>query len=66
MVKYGKQFVCNRCGKEKFVQYETEMPAGWIRLSYNNELCPICADLYNNMLNNFFAPEVKREINLDS
>lgn len=20
MVKYGKQFICNRCGKEKFAQ----------------------------------------------
>lgn len=65
MVKYGKQFICNRCGKEKFAQGGTDLPAGWIRLYHNNELCPICADLYNNLMNTFFAPEVKRNVDLE-
>ena len=66
MVKYGKQFTCNRCGKEKFAQGGTDLPAGWIRLSHNNELCPTCTDLYNKMMNAFFDPKIKREIDLDS
>lgn len=65
MVVYGKEFICNRCGKKAFTSYEADAPAGWIRLSYNNELCPNCTDLYNKMMNNFFAPEVKRTVNFE-
>lgn len=74
MVKYGKLFICDRCGRERFVpknlykdEYdhpEFEEPVDWM-VGNNKNLCPTCTELYNKMLNNFFAPEVKRPINLE-
>ena len=67
MVKYGALYVCDRCGKEKFSEQDMR------KLKYDTEyeehdgkwLCPTCTELYNKMMNNFFAPEVKRTINLE-
>ena len=74
MVKYGTMFVCHRCGAEKFVPDVRAVdtgnwtrgprPGGWA--NHNNmDMCPTCTDMYNKMMNNFFAPEVKRPINLE-
>ena len=69
MVEYGKMFTCNRCGKEKFVPKPDPMklvdpPPCWGCID-GKDLCPDCNELYNNLLNVFFAPEVKRSINFD-
>ncbi len=70
----GYLYECDRCGKTEFrVLSTTEeckgliisvTPAGW---SYKepNHLCPTCTDAYNTMMNNFYAPEVKRPLELD-
>lgn len=70
MIKHGAIFTCERCGKKKFVERkETQFvglrPAGWTAPDGRSDLCETCTDLYNKMLNNFFAPEVKRPINLE-
>ena len=62
MVKYGALFVCDRCGKEKFVERKTHLVSE--EDEFEGKLCPDCQELYHKMLNNFFAPEVKRSINL--
>ena len=67
MVKYGAMFICDRCGKTKFVQTTgavTSEDAGWGYHDGNN-LCPDCTELYNKMMNTFFAPEVKRPLDLE-
>lgn len=70
MIKYGALFTCARCGAKKFAVQEypmatVETPATWSDLPGKEHLCPTCTDLYNKMMNNFFAPEVKRPINLE-
>lgn len=62
MVKRGMLVICDRCGKEVFVE-ETEV--GRVEQILGKHLCPSCTDLYRNMVNVFFAPEVKRPINLE-
>lgn len=69
MVKHGKLFTCERCGSVEFVEdggflSSEGAPTSWGRHE-GKHLCPTCADLYHKMLNNFFAPEVKRPINLE-
>lgn len=64
MVKYGALFTCERCGKEKFVEQSRISAAGY-DAKEDRHLCPGCAELYHKMMNNFFAPEVKRPINLE-
>lgn len=60
MIKYGALFTCDRCGETKFVEESAEY-----RVHDGKYLCPDCTELYNKMMNNFFAPEVKRPINLE-
>lgn len=68
MVKYGAVFTCERCGEEKFVGGKCgeiiSTPHTWTKAN-KAHLCPTCTDLYNKMMNNFFATEVKRPINLE-
>ena len=64
MVKRGYWYECDRCGKTDFVEDETIRIKGYVRKS-DKDLCPTCTELYNKMMNNFFAPEVKRPINLE-
>lgn len=69
MVKHGKLFTCERCGKGKFVEdgdflSGENAPTDWGKHE-GKHLCPTCTDLYNKIMNNFFAPEVKRPINLE-
>ena len=69
MTKNGVLYVCDRCGEQKFVANgevvtASRVPAGWGKTE-TKYLCPTCAELYNNFLNTFFAPEVKRPINLE-
>ena len=65
MVKNGVLFTCDRCGKEQFIEKSAWCPPGWISPNSNCDLCQDCADLYNKMMNNFFAPEVKRPISIE-
>ena len=69
MIKHGTLFTCDRCGETKFVEVETVVGVtsadiGW---GYHDghQLCPTCTELYNKMMNSFFAPEVKRAVNLE-
>lgn len=64
MVKRGYLFECDRCGKEKFVA-EADLATAQYEAHNGKYLCPTCTELYNKMMNNFFAPEVKRPINLE-
>ena len=64
MVKKGYLFKCDRCGKEKFVADSDNSRAEY-ECKVGKHLCPTCTELYNKMMNNFFAPEVKRHINLE-
>lgn len=66
MVKYGALFTCDRCGETKFVETAVPVISEDISWGYHdgNILCPTCTELYHKMMNNFFAPEVKRPINL--
>lgn len=69
MVKHGSLFTCERCGKTRFMEKgETlsgdNLPVTWGKHE-SKHLCPTCAELYNKMMNSFFAPEVKRAVNLE-
>lgn len=65
MLEYGRMYTCERCGRKKFVKSENmDVPAGWGKCE-RKELCPTCIDLYHEMMNALFAPEVKRPINLE-
>ena len=69
MVKYGALFTCERCGKEKFVEgYDmvewAKTPDTWGEVN-GKHTCPMCSEILNQMLNSFFAPEVKRSICFD-
>lgn len=70
MVEHGALFTCDRCGATQFVAdrdivRREEPPANWSKVGVDKHLCPTCTELYNKMMNNFFAPEVKRHINLE-
>lgn len=67
MMEKGSQFSCERCAKTKFVAEgaKNPMPAGWTVQDGGPILCPTCTDLWNKLHNDFFAPEVKRTINLE-
>lgn len=70
MVKYGAFLTCDRCGKGKFTESREHVicpGSGWSWYDSKSDtcLCPDCTDLYNKMMNNFFAPEVKWPINLE-
>ena len=70
----GYLYECKRCGSKAFLSLESEQfkdgvsladcPSGWSFVDYDY-LCPCCTDLYNTMMNNFYAPEVKRPLKLD-
>lgn len=68
MIKYGAVFTCERCGKQKFVEGKDgeviPTPYTWASVD-RSHLCPDCTERYNKMMNDFFAPEVKRPINLE-
>lgn len=74
MKKQGYLYECKRCGSKAFLSLEsdvfkdgvclTDCPAGWSFVDYDY-LCPCCTDLRNQMMNNFYAPEVKRPLELD-
>ena len=64
MVKRGYWYECDRCGKTDFVESADVGNKGYVN-ECGKDLCPTCAELYNKMMNNFFAPEVKRPINLE-
>ena len=64
MTKAGVLYICDRCGKEKFVpngEVLCGVPADWSEHE-SKQLCSYCTDLYNNFYNTFFAPEVKRGV----
>ena len=63
MVQKGRLLVCDRCGNTEFI--ETENLYGCWLFVADKDLCPDCSELYNKMINNFFAHEVKRPINLE-
>ena len=61
----GTNFTCDRCGKTEFTTvYGVVLPCGWSNRD-DKDLCPTCTDAYNTMMNNFYAPEVKRPLELD-
>ena len=70
----GYLYECNRCGKTEFrvisdrEDYDglpiSVAPVSW-SFKDSKYLCPCCTDLYNQMMNNFYAPEVKRPLELD-
>ncbi len=69
MKKHGTLFECGRCTRVEFVEdgrdyFGLEAPFGW---SFHDDkhLCPTCTEAYNTMMNNFYAPEVKRPLELD-
>ena len=67
MFELGALVACDRCPVHKFVKAGIPSPAtegGW-SVKDDKNLCPTCTELYNKMMNNFFAPEVKRPINLE-
>lgn len=73
MKEHGVQYTCTRCNKTVFVpdnrkpdahgSYEAPMPGDWLSV-HGGHLCPTCTDLYNKMMNQFYAPEVKRKVDL--
>ena len=70
MKKQGYLFECDRCGETKFCAEDycytgfTSYPAGW-SMRDEKQLCPTCTELYSQMMNNFYAPVVKRPLELD-
>lgn len=69
MEKKGYLFTCGRCGKTEFVEEnyvftsECAVPFCWSEHD-DKQLCPTCTEAYNNMMNNFYAPVVKRPLEL--
>ena len=71
MKKVGCLYTCDRCGATEFVADTfthsgiDHTPETWTETMDKKYLCPACTDLYNQMINNFYAPEVKRPVELD-
>ena len=67
MIEKGSLITCDRCPATRFVpeRCKDELQAGWTVQDGDKHLCPTCTDLWNKLRNGFFAPEVKRPINLE-
>lgn len=63
MRREGVEYTCTRCGKVEFKQYHPlkskypeEKPDEWLVLDKDTiHLCPHCARVYINMLENFIG-----------
>lgn len=65
MREEGVKYTCDRCGQTEFTVFHcVNGPCGW-SFHDNKNLCPTCTDAYNTMMNNFYAPVVKRPLELD-
>ena len=69
MLKEGTLYTCDRCNKEQFIETSAirnsdHMPLDW-GTHKDKHLCPVCAGLYNDAINRFFAPEVRRKLDLE-
>lgn len=70
MRKDGSNFICDRCGHVEFVEGGTiyigegGIPFCWSEHD-GKQLCETCTEAYNTMMNNFYAPVVKRPLDID-
>lgn len=69
MRKKGYLYICARCAEKEFIEDDAprsgdNLPCGW-GMHQDKHLCPNCHGLYNEALNRFFAPEVRRKLDLE-